>query len=95
MTVEERVISIIATTLGVDREKVTLESSLMDDLGADSLDTMEVIIALEEEFEIEISDEEVMAGDTIGEAITGNKNATKQGLVVVKDIIEFIKKKIG
>ena len=95
MTVEERVISIIATTLGVDREKVTLESSLMDDLGADSLDTMEVIIALEEEFEIEISDEEVMAGDTIGEAITENKNATKQGLVVVKDIIEFIKKKIG
>lgn len=58
MSVEERVKSIIVEQLGVDAEEVTGEASFVEDLGADSLDTVELIMAFEEEFGVEISDEE-------------------------------------
>jgi len=57
-TVERRVIEIIVEQLGVSEEEVTLEASFIDDLGADSLDLVELIMALEEEFGLEISDED-------------------------------------
>lgn len=58
MSVEERVKSIIVEQLGVDAEEVQPEASFVDDLGADSLDTVELIMAFEEEFGVEISDED-------------------------------------
>jgi len=58
MSVEERVKSIIVEQLGVDAEEVNAEASFVEDLGADSLDTVELIMAFEEEFGVEISDEE-------------------------------------
>jgi acyl carrier protein len=56
--VEERVKAIIVEQLGVDAEEVTMEASFVEDLGADSLDTVELIMAFEEEFGVEISDDE-------------------------------------
>jgi acyl carrier protein len=58
MAVEDRVKSIIVEQLGVDAEEVTPEASFVEDLGADSLDTVELIMAFEEEFGVEISDDE-------------------------------------
>ena len=58
MSVEDRVKSIIVEQLGVDAEEVTAEASFIEDLGADSLDTVELIMAFEEEFGVEISDDE-------------------------------------
>ncbi len=57
MSVEDKVKKIIAEKLGVDSEEVVPEASFVDDLGADSLDLVELIMSMEEEFEIEISDE--------------------------------------
>ena len=57
-TVDERVKKIIAEQLGVEEDEVTSEASFVEDLGADSLDTVELVMALEEEFEIDIPDEE-------------------------------------
>lgn len=57
-SVEERVQKIIAEQLSVSEDQVTTEASFVDDLGADSLDTVELVMALEEEFEIDIPDEE-------------------------------------
>jgi acyl carrier protein len=57
-SVEERVQKIIAEQLSVSEDQVTSEASFVDDLGADSLDTVELVMALEEEFEIDIQDEE-------------------------------------
>ncbi|MGH8004161.1 MAG: acyl carrier protein, partial [Limisphaerales bacterium] len=56
--IEQKVREIIVEQLGVDPEQVTQEASFVDDLGADSLDTVELVMALEEEFEIDIPDEE-------------------------------------
>ena len=58
MSVEEKVRSIVAKQLGLGEDKVINESSFIDDLGADSLDTVELVMSLEEEFDIEISDDE-------------------------------------
>ncbi len=58
MAVEEKVKEIISKQLGVDMEKVTAEASFVDDLGADSLDTVELVMAFEEEFNVEIPDED-------------------------------------
>ncbi len=61
----EELQDIIAEELGVDKEEVTLEASLTDDLGADSLDAVELIMALEDEFDLEISDEKAQSLTTV------------------------------
>ncbi len=65
----ERIKQIVAEQLGVDEDQVTKEASFMDDLGADSLDTVELVMALEEEFDIEISDEDAEKIQTVQNAI--------------------------
>jgi acyl carrier protein len=65
----ERVRKIVIEQLGVDAEEVTMESSFVDDLGADSLDTVELVMALEEEFETEIPDEEAEKITTVQLAV--------------------------
>ena len=67
--IQERVKKIIIEQLGVKEEEVKNESSFVDDLGADSLDTVELVMALEEEFETEIPDEEAEKLSTVQEAI--------------------------
>ena len=67
--VRQKVRSIIAEQLGVKIEEVTDTASLVDDLGADSLDTVELVMALEEEFGIEIPDEDAEKMVTVGDAI--------------------------
>jgi acyl carrier protein len=67
---EERVRTIIVDLLGVDYEQVVLDARFREDLEADSLDLVELIMAFEEEFEGEISDEEAQKITTVGEAIT-------------------------
>ena len=69
MAIEEKVIKIIAEQLGVDEEDVTPEAKFVDDLGADSLDTVELVMAFEEEFGIEISDEDAEKILTVQNAI--------------------------
>lgn len=64
-TIEERVKKIVAEQLGVKLEEVTNEASFVDDLGADSLDTVELVMALEEEFETEIPDEDAEKISTV------------------------------
>ncbi|MBL4607405.1 MAG: acyl carrier protein [Pseudomonadales bacterium] len=69
-TIEDRVKKIVAEQLGVDLEEVKVEASFVDDLGADSLDTVELVMALEEEFETEIPDEEAEKITSVGLAIS-------------------------
>ena len=68
-TIEDRVKNIVAEQLGVKEEEVTTDASFVDDLGADSLDTVELVMALEEEFETEIPDEEAEKMTTVQQAI--------------------------
>ncbi len=68
-SVEERVRKIVVEQLGVKEEEVTAEASFVDDLGADSLDTVELVMALEEEFETEIPDEDAEKITTVQQAI--------------------------
>ena len=68
-TVDERVKKIIAEQLGVEEDEVVPEASFVEDLGADSLDTVELVMALEEEFEIEIPDEDAEKILTVGKAL--------------------------
>jgi len=65
----EKVKDIIAEELGVEREKLTDEASFMEDLGADSLDTVELVMAFEKEFDIDIPDEEAEKLRTVGDAL--------------------------
>ena len=69
LSVEERVKNLVAEQLGVKDEEVTNDASFVDDLGADSLDTVELVMALEEEFGTEIPDEEAEKITTIQQAI--------------------------
>lgn len=69
MSVEERVKKIIAEKLSVDMEEVVPEASFVDDLGADSLDLVELIMSMEEEFDTEISDEDAEQLTTVKDAI--------------------------
>ena len=68
-SVAERVIEIVAEQLGVDKEKITPETSFVNDLGADSLDTVELVMELEEEFDINIPDDAAEKIQTVGQAI--------------------------
>jgi acyl carrier protein len=68
-TVEQQVKAIVAEQLGVKAEQVTNAASFVDDLGADSLDTVELVMALEEEFEIEIPDEDAEKITTVQQAV--------------------------
>jgi len=69
MNLEERVKNLVITQLGVDAGKVTGDSSFIDDLGADSLDTVELVMAFEEEFDMEISDDDAQKMKTVNDVI--------------------------
>ncbi|MDB0036046.1 acyl carrier protein [Pelagibacteraceae bacterium] len=76
--VGDKIKKIIVDHLGVDVEKVTDEASFIDDLGADSLDTVELVMAFEEEFGAEISDSEAEKILTVGDAIKFVENSTSK-----------------
>lgn len=76
MALGERIKEIIVDQLGVSAEEVTNDASFVDDLGADSLDTVELVMAFEEEFALEIPDEDAEKIKTVGEAIEYIKNKT-------------------
>ena len=76
MSVEEKVKEIIVDQLGVDENQVTVGASFIEDLGADSLDTVELVMALEEEFDIEISDESAEKISKVQDAIDYINNNT-------------------
>jgi|TARA_B100000941_G_C28411606_1_gene503776 acyl carrier protein len=67
--IADKVKEIIATHLSIDKAKITNESSIVDDLGADSLDTVELVMAFEEEFNLEIADDKAGEILTVGDAI--------------------------
>ena len=69
MNIEEKVQKIVCEQLGVSAEEVKLEASFIDDLGEDSLDTVELVMAFEEEFELEIPDEEAENIQTVKNAV--------------------------
>ncbi|MFT3835398.1 MAG: acyl carrier protein [Myxococcaceae bacterium] len=75
--IEGKVKSIIADQLGVGEDEIKLESSFIEDLGADSLDIVELVMAMEEEFEVEIPDEEAENIKTVGDAINYIKTHKK------------------
>ena len=67
---QQKVIDLIVDQLGVDADNVTPDAHFIDDLGADSLDTVELVMAFEEEFDIEIPDEDAEKLETVNDAIT-------------------------
>ena len=71
----EKIKKIIAEVLNVDEEEITLETTFVDDLGADSLDIFQIIMGIEEEFDIEIANEEAEKIATVGDAVEQIKNA--------------------
>jgi len=76
MSVEEKVKEIIVEQLGVDENQVVASASFIEDLGADSLDTVELVMALEEEFDVEISDEDAEKISKVQDAIDYINNNT-------------------
>ena len=71
----EKLQSIIAEVLNIDADEVTMDKTLVDDLGADSLDVFQIIMGIEEEFDIEISNEDAEKIVTVGDAVEQIKNA--------------------
>ena len=71
----EKIQKIISEVLGVDEESITMETTFVDDLGADSLDVFQIIMALEEEFDIEIANEEAEKIVTVSDAVDQIKSA--------------------
>lgn len=69
MSLETKVKNLVVENLGVDASKVAGDSSFIDDLGADSLDTVELVMAFEEEFDMEISDEDAQKLKTVGDVV--------------------------
>lgn len=65
----EKVREILCSQLDLDEDKVTMESSIVDDLGADSLDVVDLVMSLEEEFDVEIPDEEIENVKTVGDMV--------------------------
>ncbi|WP_234121122.1 acyl carrier protein [Clostridium hydrogenum] len=74
----EKVKSIIAEQLGVEEEEIKMDSSFVDDLGADSLDIVELVMALEEEFDIEIPDEDAEKVSIVGDVVEYIKAHTEE-----------------
>ena len=74
-SIEERVIDIVSEQLGVDKDKITTDTSFVNDLGADSLDTVELVMELEEEFDVSIPDESAEKIQKVGEAVSFIENA--------------------
>lgn len=74
----EKLKKIIAEVLNVDVEEITMDTTFVDDLGADSLDIFQIIMGLEEEFDIEIANEEAEKIITVGDAVDQIKNALNQ-----------------
>lgn len=70
MSVEDRVKKIVSDQLGTSVDEIEIDSSFVDDLGADSLDTVELVMALEEEFDLEIADEDAEKISTVNDAVT-------------------------
>ena len=68
-SIMERVTDIVSEQLGVDKDKITAETSFVNDLGADSLDTVELVMEFEDEFEISIPDEDAEKIQTVGNAV--------------------------
>jgi len=77
VSVEERVVSIVSEHLGVAKEQITRKTAFIEDLHADSLDLVELIMELEEEFELQIPDEQSEKIKTVGEAIDYIENNRK------------------
>ncbi len=77
MNVEERVKNIIIEQLNVDAESVTPDASFIEDLGADSLDIVELVMTMEEEFDLEIPDEDAEKIKSVGDVITYVQNKSK------------------
>ena len=75
---KQKVIDLITDQLGVDADNVTLDAHFIDDLGADSLDTVELVMAFEEEFDIEIPDEEAEKLETVNDAISFLRKKLKE-----------------
>ena len=78
-SVQERVIEIVAEQLGANKENITRETSFVNDLGADSLDTVELVMELEEEFDINIPDDAAEKIQTVGQAIDHIEKAVNNG----------------
>ncbi len=78
MALEEKVKDLVIKQLGVDAGKVNNDSSFIDDLGADSLDTVELVMAFEEEFDMEISDEDAQKMKTVQDVITYLKGKVEE-----------------
>jgi acyl carrier protein len=74
----EKIQEIIADKLSIDIEEITLEASFIDDLNADSLDIVELIMALEDELDLEIPDEEVEGFKTVGDVVTYVKSQNEE-----------------
>lgn len=70
MSVEDRVKKIVSDQLGTSMDEIEIDSSFVEDLGADSLDTVELVMALEEEFDLEIADEDAEKISTVNDAVT-------------------------
>jgi len=68
-TIEEEVIQIIAEQLGAEKEQITMETSFINDLGADSLDTVELVMEFEQKFDMEIPDEQAEKIQTVGDVV--------------------------
>jgi len=78
-SVEERVINIVADQLGVSKDQIARETSFINDLGADSLDTVELVMELEEEFDINIPDDAAEKIQTVGQAIDHIEETIQNG----------------
>ena len=77
--IEGKVIEIVAEQMGVDKSEITRETSFVNDLNADSLDTVELVMEFEDEFEMSIPDEEAEKIQTVGQAIDYIKNNASNG----------------
>lgn len=76
--IQDKVIEIVCKQLGVDKSKVTLETSFVNDLGADSLDTVELVMEIEDAFGLSIPDEDAEKIQTVGDAVKYIENALKK-----------------